>query len=138
MTASSQQAAAIRMHSCTDFIQGEHIERCLRREFGFADTCIHSHRMTKASERRTGSKTNGTARELIGGSGPSPDADGTAPPLLRKYLFSALGGTAWHFQFFFYTTGESLMGRLQATHQAHRLPGREGRRMRCRLTAKRF
>jgi L-rhamnose-H+ transport protein len=55
---------------------------------------------------------NGTARELVGGSGPSPDADGSPPPLLRNYAFSALGGTAWYFQFFFYTMGESQMGRF--------------------------
>jgi L-rhamnose-H+ transport protein len=55
---------------------------------------------------------NGTARELVGGRGPSPDADGGPPPLLRNYLFSALGGTAWYFQFFFYTMGESQMGRF--------------------------
>jgi L-rhamnose-H+ transport protein len=55
---------------------------------------------------------NGSARELVGGQGPSPDADGCPPPLLRNYLFSALGGTAWYFQFFFYTMGESQMGRF--------------------------
>jgi L-rhamnose-H+ transport protein len=38
-------------------------------------------------------------------------AAGSAPPLLRNYLFSALGGIAWYFQFFFYTMGESQMGR---------------------------
>jgi L-rhamnose-H+ transport protein len=54
--------------------------------------------------------SNGTARELVGRHGPAPDADGAAPPLLRNYLFSALGGTAWYFQFFFYTMGESQMG----------------------------
>ncbi|WNO54084.1 L-rhamnose/proton symporter RhaT [Stakelama saccharophila] len=32
-------------------------------------------------------------------------------PLLRNYLLSALGGTMWYFQFFFYTMGESQMGR---------------------------
>jgi L-rhamnose-H+ transport protein len=53
--------------------------------------------------------SNGTGRELIGGEGPAPDAGGP-PPLLRNYLFSALGGTAWYFQFFFYTMGESQMG----------------------------
>lgn len=31
-------------------------------------------------------------------------------PLLRNYLFSALAGTTWYFQFFFYTMGESQMG----------------------------
>ena len=55
--------------------------------------------------------SNGTARELVGGIGPAPDANGGHPPLLRNYLFSALGGTAWYFQFFFYTMGESQMGR---------------------------
>ena len=39
-------------------------------------------------------------------------ADGNPPPLLRNYAFSALGGTAWYFQFFFYTMGESQMGRF--------------------------
>ncbi|MGO9930250.1 MAG: L-rhamnose/proton symporter RhaT [Steroidobacteraceae bacterium] len=55
---------------------------------------------------------NRTARELLGAEGPAPDADGGSPPLLRNYLFSALGGTVWYFQFFFYTMGESQMGRF--------------------------
>jgi L-rhamnose-H+ transport protein len=54
--------------------------------------------------------SNGTAGELIGKAGPAPDATAAPPPLLRNYLFSALGGTAWYFQFFFYTMGESQMG----------------------------
>ena len=32
-------------------------------------------------------------------------------PLLVNYLLAALGGTLWYFQFFFYTMGESQMGR---------------------------
>lgn len=32
-------------------------------------------------------------------------------PLLKNYLLAALGGTLWYFQFFFYTMGESQMGR---------------------------
>jgi L-rhamnose-H+ transport protein len=54
--------------------------------------------------------SNGTGREFIGGKGPAPDADGGTPPLAHNYLFSAIGGTAWYFQFFFYTMGESQMG----------------------------
>jgi L-rhamnose-H+ transport protein len=38
-------------------------------------------------------------------------ADGQPPPLLRNYFLAALGGTLWYFQFFFYTMGESQMGR---------------------------
>lgn len=32
-------------------------------------------------------------------------------PLLGNYLFSALAGATWYFQFFFYTMGETQMGR---------------------------
>ncbi len=32
-------------------------------------------------------------------------------PLLANYLLAALGGTLWYFQFFFYTMGESQMGK---------------------------
>ena len=40
-----------------------------------------------------------------------PSGAGSGAPLLRSYLLSALGGTLWYFQFFFYTMGESQMGR---------------------------
>jgi len=53
---------------------------------------------------------NGSSGEFLGRPGPAPDADGGRPPLLRNYLLCALGGTAWYFQFFFYTMGESQMG----------------------------
>ena len=33
-------------------------------------------------------------------------------PLLANYLLCALAGTAWYFQFFFYTMGESQMGKF--------------------------
>lgn len=36
---------------------------------------------------------------------------GTRAPLLANYLLAALGGVLWYFQFFFYTMGESQMGR---------------------------
>jgi L-rhamnose-H+ transport protein len=32
-------------------------------------------------------------------------------PMLRNYLFSALAGTTWYFQFFFYAMGEVKMGK---------------------------
>jgi L-rhamnose-H+ transport protein len=43
--------------------------------------------------------------------GRSTRAEARKPPLLRNYLLAALGGTLWYFQFFFYTMGESQMGR---------------------------
>ncbi len=33
-------------------------------------------------------------------------------PLARNYFFSALAGATWYFQFFFYTMGETQMGRF--------------------------
>jgi L-rhamnose-H+ transport protein len=50
---------------------------------------------------------NRSAGELIG----RPNAEGPRPSLLRNYALAALGGTLWYFQFFFYTMGESQMGR---------------------------
>lgn len=43
--------------------------------------------------------------------GASSEAGHTRAPLLANYLLAALGGTLWYFQFFFYTMGESQMGR---------------------------
>jgi len=53
---------------------------------------------------------SGSARELYGGASALPEAAGAPAPLLRNYLLSAAGGTAWYLQFFFYTMGESQMG----------------------------
>lgn len=51
---------------------------------------------------------NKSAPEWIGKS-----RDGGArPPLGANFALSALAGTTWYFQFFFYTMGESQMGRL--------------------------
>ena len=38
-------------------------------------------------------------------------ADPPAVPMLGNYLLCALAGTTWYFQFFFYTMGETQMGR---------------------------
>ncbi|PVM77556.1 L-rhamnose/proton symporter RhaT [Caulobacter radicis] len=61
---------------------------------------------------------NGSARQWLGAVSPVETADKpavaalTRSPLLVNYLLCALAGTAWYFQFFFYTMGESQMGRL--------------------------
>jgi len=41
----------------------------------------------------------------------TPPAETQRAPMLRNYLLCALAGTTWYFQFFFYTMGESQMGR---------------------------
>jgi len=37
--------------------------------------------------------------------------DQTTVPMLSNYFFCALAGTTWYFQFFFYTMGETQMGK---------------------------
>jgi L-rhamnose-H+ transport protein len=37
----------------------------------------------------------------------------THAPMFSNYFFSALAGTTWYFQFFFYTMGETQMGRYK-------------------------
>ena len=49
---------------------------------------------------------------------PGPEAGVLAQPdlkvpVLANYLFSALAGTCWYFQFFFYTMGETQMGKFR-------------------------
>jgi L-rhamnose-H+ transport protein len=42
----------------------------------------------------------------------APDAT-VKTPMLANYMFSALAGTTWYMQFFFYTMGETQMGRYK-------------------------
>jgi L-rhamnose-H+ transport protein len=43
---------------------------------------------------------------------PAPEATNQKPaPMLPNYLLCALAGTTWYFQFFFYTMGETQMGK---------------------------
>jgi len=53
-----------------------------------------------------------TGGEHGGGSGPAPTTADLKVPMLRNYLLSALAGTCWYFQFFFYTMGETQMGKF--------------------------
>ena len=54
---------------------------------------------------------NGSAGQFIGRAGAPGGLTSQRPPLLTNYLLAALGGALWYFQFFFYTMGESQMGR---------------------------
>jgi L-rhamnose-H+ transport protein len=56
-------------------------------------------------------RRNRSVGEFIGRREAAVDAVRPRPPLLSNYLLAALGGTLWYFQFFFYTMGESQMGR---------------------------
>jgi L-rhamnose-H+ transport protein len=57
-----------------------------------------------------GGSTSGEAGPMQSVGAGSPPAD-LRIPALANYLFSALAGTTWYFQFFFYTMGATQMGR---------------------------
>src|SRR5690349_8767178 len=42
-----------------------------------------------------------------------PSLTTATAPMVSNYLFSALAGTTWYMQFFFYTMGETQMGRYK-------------------------
>jgi L-rhamnose-H+ transport protein len=52
------------------------------------------------------------SEEMAAGAG-TPQGDSVRAPMLANYCFSALAGTTWYFQFFFYTMGETQMGRFK-------------------------
>ncbi len=47
-----------------------------------------------------------------GGAVSAPSSADLKVPMLGNYFFSALAGTTWYFQFFFYTMGETQMGKF--------------------------
>ena len=51
------------------------------------------------------------SRELVEHIPVAKHENGRSVPMLANYFFCALAGTTWYFQFFFYTMGETQMGR---------------------------
>ena len=49
--------------------------------------------------------------QWLGATGSEPSSGAPPLPLARNFALCALGGLLWYFQFFFYTMGESQMGR---------------------------
>jgi L-rhamnose-H+ transport protein len=58
-----------------------------------------------------GSSRPGATRVAVMSEAPPASPLVVQAPMLRNYLLCALAGTTWYFQFFFYTMGESQMGR---------------------------
>jgi L-rhamnose-H+ transport protein len=79
----------------------------------------------QADETTIETAIDAPSREMVNGAdGPStgrtavmieapPAAEEVRAPMLRNYLLCALAGTTWYFQFFFYTMGETQMGRYK-------------------------
>ncbi len=59
------------------------------------------------------SPTDAPAEEMAQQAAFASGATPSRAPMLANYLFSALAGTTWYMQFFFYTMGETQMGRFK-------------------------
>ena len=93
----------------------------LRNRTGYQYIATHvrpEHAGLTASGREGGSGAGGVAIEtarygaLSAGSAREASRSALEVPVLANYLFSALAGTTWYFQFFFYTMGETQMGKF--------------------------
>lgn len=56
--------------------------------------------------------TDAPSEEVVEHSARKAAIEDNRVPMLRNYFFSALAGTTWYFQFFFYTMGETQMGKF--------------------------
>jgi L-rhamnose-H+ transport protein len=57
--------------------------------------------------------TDAPAEEMAGSARLASPINGRKIPVLNNYIFSALAGTVWYLQFFFYQIGESKMGEFK-------------------------
>ncbi len=66
----------------------------------------------RSDEHIIESVTDAPAEEMAAAVAVAQETD-VRTPMLANYLFSALAGTTWYMQFFFYTMGETQMGRYK-------------------------
>jgi len=67
---------------------------------------------SRGEERIIENATDAPAEEMAAAL-PVRSAEPDRAPMWNNYFFSALAGTTWYFQFFFYTMGETQMGRYK-------------------------
>ena len=73
---------------------------------------IRNHHPARGEERIIENATDAPAEEMAVAL-PVHGAEPDRAPMWNNYFFSALAGTTWYFQFFFYTMGETQMGRYK-------------------------
>jgi len=85
----------------------------IRNRTGYQYFCSEIRAPSPARSNETIIETaiDAPSEEVVERSGPRRNAVERAP-MLANYLFSALAGTTWYFQFFFYTMGETQMGKF--------------------------
>ena len=95
-----------------------------RNHTGYQYFTAHIRRIASRPETTTETAVDAPSREAVEHAGSirvaqtavmveAVPAAEVCAPMLRNYLLCALAGTTWYFQFFFYTMGESQMGRYK-------------------------
>jgi L-rhamnose-H+ transport protein len=83
-----------------------------RTGYQYFESEIRARVPARNEERILETVTDAPAEEMAVAVAVAQDAAVKAP-MLANYLFSALAGTTWYMQFFFYTMGETQMGRYK-------------------------
>jgi len=83
-----------------------------RTGYQYFDSEICGKVLARNEEHILEAATDAPAEEMGVGVAIAEEA-GVKAPMLDNYLFSALAGTTWYMQFFFYTMGETQMGRYK-------------------------
>lgn len=71
--------------------------------------CLPAH---PKDHRAIENATDAPGEEMSIAAGKSKDSSDRRIPLLSNFIFSALAGTTWCFQFLFYTMGETHMSKF--------------------------
>jgi L-rhamnose-H+ transport protein len=80
--------------------------------YQYFESEIHGTIPAESEEHILETVTDAPAEEMAAAFAVAQDSAATAP-MFANYLFSALAGTTWYMQFFFYTMGETQMGRYK-------------------------
>jgi L-rhamnose-H+ transport protein len=81
-------------------------------ESGYHESQIQGEVPARNPEHILETVTDAPAEEMAVALAVAQD-EAAGAPMLANYLFSALAGTTWYLQFFFYTMGETQMGRYK-------------------------
>ncbi len=83
-----------------------------RTGYQYFESQIRGHMPERNAEHILEAVTDAPAEEMAVAVAVAQETKVRAP-MLANYLFSALAGTTWYMQFFFYTMGETQMGRYK-------------------------
>jgi len=80
--------------------------------YQYLDSRIRAATPTRDDQPLLETVSDAPAEQMAAALSPSTN-DLARAPMLSNYFFSALAGTTWYMQFFFYTMGETQMGRYK-------------------------